>query len=234
MACSALVIDDDASFRRIVEIRLRAWDKAVEISTAESLAQARSALDLPGKRFTLVVLDQNLPDGFGWELLSHPGLLDAAVLAVSADNSPDLPGLTVKAGAAHFLAKRQVTEPLFIPLVEALIERKRLEQEVMRSKIRESRMETIKTLLATLRHEINNPLGAVLGGTYLLRSAGQLSQEQTEALRLIEASGHRIKYVITQLCEAAELEEVTKAKEQLFQIPGDAPWGGSQSDEKKK
>ena len=125
-----------------------------------------------------------------------------------------------------------MSEPLFIPLVLALIERKKLEQELLTARIKQSRMESIKLLLGTLRHEINNPLGAVLGGAYIMRLSGQLGADQAEALRLIEASGNRIKHVIKELCEAAELEEVTKGSEQVFHVPGDPDWESLGPDKK--
>lgn len=225
MSLKTLIVDDDTKFRKLVEIRLRSWRKDIDITLADDLAHARRILDEPGQRFSLIVLDQHLPDGMGPTLFDHPVVQQAAVLAVSADAAPELPANAVKAGAQHFLGKRQISEPLFIPLVEALVERKELEAEVLESRLRKSRMDTIKVLLGTLRHEINNPLGAVLGGTYLMRSSGELDAEQREVLRLIEESGNRIKHVLQQLCETAELEEVTKGQEQVFHIPGDPEWG---------
>lgn len=224
-----LIVDDDENFRTIVELRLSAWRPGSAFRHAPNLGVARNYLDDKATSYDLVVLDQHLPDGYGADLFDHPRLQDATVLAVSADLAPEVPGQAVLAGAAHFLSKHQVSEPLFLPLVEALLERRRLERELLSSRLRQSRLETIRRLLATLRHEINNPLGAVLGGAYLLRTAGSLDSEQTEALRLIEASGNRIKHVIKQLCDTAELEEVQKGHEDLFQIPGDKPW----TDEKK-
>ena len=224
MGLRVLIVEDDQSFRKVLEIRLRSWRRDLVFTFAPSIADARKALADAADKFGLVLLDHHLPDGKGLELTSDPRLAEATVLAVSSDDAPDLPGSTVKAGAQHFLYKRQVTEPLFIPLLEALLERKRLEQEALAARLRESQLETIRTLLATLRHEINNPLGAVLGGAYILRAAGELGEEQAQALRLIEASGNRIKHVLTQLCDAAELETVRKAREQMFQVPGDKPW----------
>jgi signal transduction histidine kinase len=156
--------------------------------------------------------------------LSHPALENSSVLAVSSDDSPNLPGLAVRAGAHHFLSKRQVSEPLFVPLLEALLERARLDRELLEKKIADSRMEVIQRLLSTLRHEINNPLGAVLGGAYLMRSSGKLIEGQEKALKIIEASSNRIKHVMKQLADAAELEAVTKAQEEVFQVPGDPKW----------
>jgi len=64
----------------------------------------------------------------------------------------------------------------------------------------------------------------VLGGAYLMRSGGNLGPDQEKALKIIEASGNRIKHVMKQLAAAAELEEVTKAQEEVFQVPGDPKW----------
>ena len=192
---------------------------------AGTLKEARAALDDPSNSFQLVVLDQHLPDGLGPTLFEHAKLREAAVLATSSDISPELAGNAVKSGAHHFLNKRQISEPLFIPLVEALIERKKLETQLLNAEIEKSRMESIQTLLATLQHEINNPLGGVLGATYLIKVGGStLSEDQIEALKLIEQSGARIRHVLEQLCETAELLEVTKGHEKVFHVPGDPDW----------
>ncbi|MDD2943451.1 MAG: histidine kinase dimerization/phospho-acceptor domain-containing protein [bacterium] len=217
-----LVVEDDLSFLKILEIRLRGWYPNLDLTVAHSLSKAREWLEK--KDFELLILDQHLPDGIGSTLLSHPGCNKCAVMALSADDSPELPGNAVRAGATHFLGKRQITEPLFTPLLEAILARKQLEMAIVERQLSESRLKTIKVLLATLRHEINNPLGAVLGGTYLMRSAGKLGESQIEALRLIEDSSHRIKHVLERLCETADLEEVTKGTEKVFHVPGDDPW----------
>lgn len=231
-----LVVEDDPSFKKILEIRLRNWKSDLTFFFACNISEARALLDnsLTDKqspeqskaKLDLAILDHHLPDGLGSDLFEHPSLATAAVLAVSSDKAPEIPAISVKAGAKHFLGKRQVTEPLFIPLLEALITRKQLEVQLMESKLRESAMKTIGVLLATLEHEINNPLGAVLGGAYLVRQTGSLSKEQMDALKMIEASGQRIKHVIKQLREASQLESVSKANEQVFHIPGDKPWSG--------
>lgn len=224
MAVHTLIVEDDKNFQKLVELRLRASIPDILIRSANTLQNARNILDEPELQLQLVILDQHLPDGYGSTLFDHPKLKEAAVLAVSSDDSPEVPSRALIAGAQHFLGKRQVSEPLFIPLVLALIERKKLEQELLAARIKQSRMESIKVLLGTLRHEINNPLGAVLGGAYIMRLGGELASDQAEALRLIEASGNRIKHVIKELCEAAELEEVTKGSEQVFHVPGDPDW----------
>jgi len=218
------ILEDDPSFQKVLEIRLKAWKKEVKFHSAPSITAAKELLSAPPCKFELAILDQQLPDGMGWELFNHPTLSSTVILAVSADTSPELPGQTIKAGAQHFLAKRQVTEPLFTPLLDALLERRKLQEQLLEMQLKEKQIGTIKKLLATLRHEINNPLGAVLGGAYILKMKGTLDAEQTRALELIEESGTRIKHVLQQLCHTADLETVKKADEDLFHVPGDPEW----------
>ncbi len=242
MEIKILIVEDDLNFAKVAEIRLRAGFPRAQITHVKTLAAARATLQLtPPKqenkevevitipptnenKFDLIILDQHLPDGLGVDLLSEPALEESAILAVSADDAPEIPGRAVGAGAHHFLGKRQVSEQLFIPLITALLDRNRFAQELLQAKLKQSKLDTIKTLLGTLRHEINNPLGAVLGATYLLRSGTPLTTEQSDALRLLEASGNRIKHVLSQLCDTAQLEEVTKGKEPMFHVPGDPVW----------
>lgn len=224
MALRILVIEDDRQFQKIVAIRLSTWRRDASLVYAASLAEARCLLDGVGQPFDLVILDQNLPDGLGWELLDHANLKSSTVLAVSASDDAELPAKTLMAGARHFLSKRQVSEPLFVPLLDALLERTQLEKALVDTQLKQSKMETIRALVATLRHEINNPLGAVMGAAYLVRVSGDLDPEQQKAVALIEESGLRIKHVIDQLSDAASLEAVKKAHEIVFQVPGDPEW----------
>ena len=224
MALNILLLEDDTAFAKIVQIRLRHWKEDLQFFHATNIAAARKLIE-SDQHFDLAILDHHLPDGVGSDLFDHEKLQFVAVLAVSSDENPEIPAKSVIAGAQHFLNKRQVIEPLFIPLLEALIERKHLERELLEARLKQSALETIRVLLATLDHEINNPLGAVLGGAYLLRTAGSLDAEQKEALKLIEESGNRIKHVIKELRSAANLEQVTKGKVETFHIPGDKPWG---------
>ena len=100
----------------------------------------------------------------------------------------------------------------------------------MNAKLKDSKLDAIKTLISTLRHEINNPLGGIMGASYLLNiDTSAFSEDQIKALRLVEQSTKRIKTVIEQLYKTAEIEEdiqeVKKGSETLFQIPGDPNWG---------
>lgn len=219
-----LLIDDDKNFRKILVIRLKSKYKYCSITEAEDLESAR--LILSKEEFNLVILDQHLPDGTGSEFLTEPFLMNTPVLSMSSDEAPEIPGTTMLKGARFFLSKKNVSEAFFLPLTESLIERSRIEKEIETAKKSQTVLETVKTLLGTLRHEINNPLGAVFGAMYVLKSTdgNNISEENKKALQLIHESSLRIKNVLEALSQATELELVDKATEKLFLIPGDSKW----------
>lgn len=221
-----LIIDDDKSFRRIVEFKLNSFLDKPTYTQFDNITKAREHLISHSKEeFDLVVLDHHLPDGRGLELLYDNLFGNTPVLMVSSDTAPEVPGSSVLAGATFFISKISVSEPLFRPLVEGIIDRTALKHELQLIKDKTLVMDTIKTLVSTLRHEINNPLGAVLGAAYLMKNNKDASPDQKDAAELVESSGKRIKHVLDELCKAIELDSIKKAHEKVFHIPGDKPWG---------
>lgn len=228
MAFHALIIDDDTSFKMLLERRLRSFIPELSVTYFNKLGLAREFLKSTKElNFDIVFLDEHLPDGRGADFLNEGLFQDLAVLSVSSDTAPEIPGKTLQAGATFFLSKVSVSEPLFRPLVEGIIDRNKIQRELTRLKLDTVVVDTVRTLVGTLRHEINNPLGAVLGAAYLLRSNSSASPEQKEAAELVESSGKRIKHVLDELCKAVAVEPVTKANQKVFHIPGDKPWDDS-------
>ncbi len=221
-----LIIDDDKNFRKILSMRLKSRYKNCSIQEAGTLDSARKILTeiLNEKTFDLIILDQHLPDGTGSDFLSEEATSTTPVLSMSSDEAPEIPATTLVKGARFFLSKKNVSEPFFLPLTESLIERSQVEKKMRETARSAEILESVKTLLRTLRHEINNPLGAVFGAMYVLRSDSTLSEDNSRALHLIHESTQRIKKVLDALSETTELEIVDKATEKLFQIPGDPEW----------
>ncbi len=229
MTSRIVIVDDDDAFRHLLKVRLRSFVGDPDIIEFPTLTAAREGFsELEDSQFDLIILDQHLPDGMGVELLEEGLFLNQVVLAVSSDESPEMPGKTVSAGAAYFLPKDQVRSPLFQPLVRGVIDRNILQRKLLRNEVDTRVLELVKAHIGTLRHEVNNPLGAVLGAAYLLRNSQEASPDQVQAAELVEKSGQRIKHVLDQICDALEkeskLEEVVKANQRVFHIPGDKPW----------
>jgi DNA-binding NarL/FixJ family response regulator len=220
-----LIIEDDLNFKKLLEIRLKSIIPSIEIDHFSSIQSAIVFLEAHIEtHIDLVVLDQHLPDGRGLQLLTDGHLEGRSVLSVSSDDNPDIPAENIKAGAAFFLSKTQVSQPLFKPLIHAIIERGKFETSLKKVELDLAVSESVKTLVDTLRHEINNPLGAVLGGAFLLKCNPDANKEQIEAAELIEQSGQRIKHVLDQIVKASEQRAVSKSDTKVFHIPGDKSW----------
>ena len=65
-----LVVEDDAQLRRIITINLRAYGHTVREAADVAQALAALAVEAPD----LLVLDVNLPDGTGWDVLREADL----------------------------------------------------------------------------------------------------------------------------------------------------------------
>lgn len=221
---TVFIVEDDPSFVKILERRLKGIFDDVTIKICSTLESARKELNGSAISYSLVLLDQHLPDGSGVSLLEEGFFEGMAVVAMSAESTPEMAGRNVTAGASYFLPKESVMEPLFVPLIKGILDRNELQKESLQLKLKVNQIETVKTLVSTLRHEVNNPLGAVLGATYILSTSKDLSQEQADAIKLLEASSHRIKHVLEELCQAVQLDVVNKSTQKVFQIPGDKPW----------
>ena len=226
---SVLIIDDDENFRKIVELKLKSFLPDFQCTIFDNITDARDFLENnPTLELDLVVLDEHLPDGKGTELLQEGWLNDLAVLMISSDTKPEMAGKSLKAGAMFFINKLQMREELFRPLVEGIIERSKLQKEISKNREHNVKMQTIKTLVSTLRHEINNPLGAVLGAAFVIQCNKNSTDEQIDAAKLVEQSGQRIKQVLDRLCETIDVETVEKGHQLVYQIPGDEPWKKSE------
>lgn len=225
MSFKVLLIDDDESYKKLLETRLKSFLQPLELTYHNSCTKARQFFSItPDLDFDLVILDQHLPDGKGIDLLKEGHFKSLAVLSMSSDAAPEVPGAAVQAGATFFLSKTHFSQALFQPLVLGIIDRNRLQRELERARVDQAVVETVKTLILTLKHEINNPLGAVLGAAYLLRNNPNANEEQKQAAELVESSGQRIKHVLEQLAQTMSVESVQKAHQTVFHIPGDEPW----------
>lgn len=216
-------LDDDKEFQHILKVRLQSFLGKINFHTSHSLKTAREFFKNNPPEFDLIFIDEHLPDGRGIDLLKDDIFNTHAVISMSSDPNPELPGSAYNAGAIHFLSKTQVRDVLFAPLVQGIVDRNRVQRELTNTKIKEAKLDTIKKLISTLKHEINNPLGAVLGAAYLIKQTAE-NQEQKESAELVEKSANRITHVLNELCDAAEIDTVSKASEEVFHVPGDKEW----------
>lgn len=220
-------LDDDQEFQHILKLRLQSFLGNIEFHTSHSLKDAKEYFSKEPPKFDLIFIDEHLPDGRGIDLLKENIFNTQAVISISSDPNPELPSSAYNAGAMYFLSKTQIRDALFTPLVQGVIDRNRVQRKLTDYKIEEAKFSTVRKLVSTLKHEINNPLGAVLGAAYLMKKSEGATKEQIESAELVETSANRINHVLKELCDAIDLNTVSKANEEVFHIPGDKEWKGN-------
>jgi DNA-binding NtrC family response regulator len=119
-ALSILVVEDESLLRRQLAANLDRF--GAEVATADSLAATRQRLQ--AGQFDFVLLDVNLPDGLGTELLREKAFPPAtAVIVMTANGGVTSAVEAMRLGATDYLVKP--FDPGELPLVIARAQRTR-------------------------------------------------------------------------------------------------------------
>ena len=112
---SALVVDDEADIRELLEITLARM--GISTFAAATLAEARAAL--AGKRYDLCITDMRLPDGNGISLVQHiqEQHPQVPVAVITAYGNAQAAVESLKAGAFDFVSK-----PVDIQVLRKLVD----------------------------------------------------------------------------------------------------------------
>lgn len=189
-----LVVDDEPVIRAFLA---RVVERAgCPVAQAGSITEARALLD--GRRFLAALIDKNLPDGSGIDLMAelHARQPQVPVVMVTAFLDATSAVAAMRAGAVDVLSKpfefRILRERL-----EGVLRRARLEAERLRLDTllaHADRLATLGTLAAGVAHELASPLAATLASFEYLSS---------ELTRLKSKVDPEVAGVIAQCLEAA-------------------------------
>jgi DNA-binding NarL/FixJ family response regulator len=108
-----LLIEGHALFRESLALLLE-WRLALESIEAGSLAEGRRVLSAAKERTDFAIIDLDLPDGDGSELIErlHQTEPDVPILAFTADRSLVRRARALEAGADEVLAKMEPVEQI--------------------------------------------------------------------------------------------------------------------------
>jgi RNA polymerase sigma factor (sigma-70 family) len=191
------VVDDDASFRRAVERRLRhaGYDVVLCVSAQQLLEQ------LPGPSGrSCILLDVQMPGLSGPELQTRLGelgsMLPIVFLTGYADTATTV--RTIKAGAEDFLTKPVSSEQL----IDA-IERAMVHHEILLS--HRNKLDVLRELLATLTPRERQVFDFMVRG----KISKQIGHELGITERTIKAHRHQVmeKMRVNSLAELVSIAE---------------------------
>ena len=187
-----VIIDDDDEIREALDELLRSI--GYEVASFERAEDALEQMEM-GATPDLIVLDLMLPGMNGWhfriEQKNRPHLREVPVIALSADVSPYAKAVDADA---------YVPKPFDFDELEAVIGRVLLAAERRRLLVKSMELERIRalgTLVASVAHEINNPLTYVLGCLELAtRQTRELESLGGPGARVVESLSQNLAYAV--------------------------------------
>lgn len=84
-------------------------------------------------------------------------------------------------------------------VLDDVTERKHLEDELLRTRIRSEKMSSIELLISGVAHELNNPLTSIIGCAEFLMEDSNLSNDANDAVRVIVNDARRAGNIVKNL-----------------------------------
>ncbi len=161
---NVLIIEDNADYAFLVQDSLTSELDAEVTSVASAKALKKEYI----RKADVILLDYNLPDTTGTELLQKIRTIsESPVIIITGDKSLQTAVSTLKEGASEFLVKSPETIVVIPQVVknaldkfqrEQLLKKEHHEKEILATKI-----ETLQQVLTTLAHYINNSTTTIFG-----------------------------------------------------------------------
>jgi DNA-binding response OmpR family regulator len=204
-----LLIEDDPDQALLTRDTLESTLTELEL-TEVSTGAAALALDLDS--FDAILLDNNLPDTTGLELLrKFSDRPHGPVIMVTSDEVIEIAVDALKIGAADFILKSLELHQLLPHIVEKTIsavhQRRAIAEGEIRDREKKVQIETLKRIMMTLAHHINN---AIMPITFSAELCQRSEYAVDTTRRLVESclkETQRIIAIIERFEQYVESEE---------------------------
>jgi signal transduction histidine kinase len=208
-----LVEDNEGDARLIREMLQDAPGTRFRLECADRLTTALERLARGG--VDVVLLDLSLPESQGldsfFQVHAHAPGIPVVVLTGSKDE--ELGNKAVQSGAQDYLTKGQVDGSLLGRALRYAMERGRIEDELRRRVEQLAEMDRRKDeFLATLAHELRNPLAPLRNSLHILRMSGD-SGPASE--RIHEMMERQINHMVRLVDDLLEVSRITRGKIEL-------------------
>lgn len=202
-----LLVEDSPFDAELVQATLAAQGpEDLQVQRVKRLCEAVELLQQ--QTFDVILLDLTLPDAWGNEVFERvrETAPDTPVVILTGLADPELALTTVRRGAQDYLIKDEVQDRALLRALAHAIERKRLQLEAQRLRQEALEMERRKSeFLATVSHELRNPMTGIVGFIELLRKTA-LSSLQSEYVEAVHNSSRAMLGMLNGLLDLSSAE----------------------------
>ncbi len=216
-----LLVDDQKFFLTLYQGLLKEANPSYNFICAET---GREAVSKFNNEVNLVILDYLLPDIDGIQVLLDILAKDPymPIIMVTGVGSESIATAALKNGAYDYVVKTDEYIKTLPFVVEQGIERKRLIEETRRFEIQRmevERLAVLKETVATLSHEINNPLTSILMTAHLIKDKCCKDEYMMQKLAMLIENAKRIEEKVAKLSNAVSVvkKDYTK-REKIIDI----------------
>ena len=194
---------DDCFFvKRALSKSLIFRDSEVVISQTLAEALKRLTSEPP---FDVILMDLSLPDGDSRDIFEQISVLaGCAIVILTGRNDDETAHSLVVAGAQDFLSKDTLEPERLSRSLSFAIERYHYQRELGKYRTRLAEAEKLKALgqlVASVAHELKNPLGILALSTDLIKREASLSPRHQAALERADRATSRSTKLINSLLD---------------------------------
>ncbi|MBU2877100.1 MULTISPECIES: hybrid sensor histidine kinase/response regulator [Alteromonadaceae] len=207
-----LIVEDDEDDYILTHDQLEKLDRhRFEIDWVTNLEDALEQLKRNDHEICL--LDYHLGAYTGIDVLDKAQALGSHVpiIMLTGQSDDDLDRLALKAGAADFLVKGDITNARFTRAIRYAISRGEIEKARQQSLDAEIESRSKDRFIAHLSHELRTPLTSILGYTELLLNGDKAKDAQKELSTILNNGQH----LLSLLNDILDLSKIAAGKLQL-------------------
>jgi CheY-like chemotaxis protein len=204
-----LLVEDDPDQAFLARVALEEELDDVEVIECHT---GEEALSQAIESFGLIILDYNLPDMTGLDILEElSGREHGPIVMVTGEEVLEIAIQSLKEGADEFVLKSVDIHAILPHVVERTISnfhwRKNMEEIEHREREKKVQIDTLKRIMMTLAHHLNNGIMPIIFSAELCKKA-EYSKERTENLvKMCLRETQRINFIIERFERYIEEEE---------------------------